>query len=333
MDTTELAERLVPFVQHHLGDPTATVANVEPGPGHAGFSYFFDAHANGEVRRYWMRLPPPGVKLEGTADVLRQVCALNALDGTDVPHCSVVWSGDDPRWFGVPYFVVDRLDGDTLRDPEWVARFSPAQRVEMGRQAMTALAGIHRVEWQQKCQYLGEFWGFEFDVTRWDRFYERAAEPQLLALQPRVRQLLLDTIPANTRIGLYHGDFQGSNLLFSRDAKLLAVVDWELTGIGACLNDVGWICTFNDPRAWAHEGAASGSLTHADELEAMYREAWGEDPGNIDWFKALAAYKFAIISGLNLALHRRGKRPDPHWEVIKPSMQSLMEYALSLLTK
>jgi aminoglycoside phosphotransferase (APT) family kinase protein len=327
-----LAERLVPFVRHHLGDPGATVSGVEAGPGHAGFSYFFDAHANGKTSRYWMRLPPPGVKLEGTADVLRQVCALSALDGTDVPHCPVVWSGDDPQWFGVPYFMVDRLDGDTLRDPAWIAQFSKEQRREMGRQAMTALAGIHRAPWEEKCGYLGGFWGFEFDVTRWDRFYERAAEQHLLALQPQVRELLLSHTPEDTRIGLYHGDFQASNLLFSKDAKLLAVVDWELTGIGACLNDVGWICAFNEPRAWAHAGAASGTLPYAEELEAMYREAWGGNPGNIDWFKALAAYKFAIISGLNLSLHRRGKRHDPHWEDIAPSMKSLMEYAMSLLS-
>src|SRR5262245_36942874 len=114
MDTSELEERLGPFVRHHLEDEGATVEGVVPAPGHAGFSYFFDARTGGALKRYWMRLPPPGVKLEGTADVMRQVTVLNALDGTDVPHCSVVWSGTDEQWFGVPYFVVDRLDGDTL---------------------------------------------------------------------------------------------------------------------------------------------------------------------------------------------------------------------------
>jgi hypothetical protein len=57
----------------------------------------------------------------------------------------------------------------------------------------------------------------------------------------------------------------------------------------------------------------------------------GGEPGDIRWFKALAVYKFAIISGFNLMLHRRGKRDDPHWEEIKPSMQTNMEYALRML--
>jgi aminoglycoside phosphotransferase (APT) family kinase protein len=331
MDIPELEVRLQNFVREHLGDVTATVSGVVAAPGHAGFSYFFDATANGGVERFWMRLPPPGARLEGTADVMRQVTALSALEGTGVPHCPVVWSGTDERWFGAPYFVVRRLEGDTLRDQEWWAPYTDEQRRWMGEQVTGALAAIHRVDWETKCGYLGGFWGFDEDVTRWDRFHERAAEPQLLALQPRVREALLANIPEGTRIGLYHGDYQGTNFLFARDARLLAILDWELTGIGACLNDLGWLLAFNEPRAWAHVDGSMGSLPYADELEAMYREAWGADPGSVAWFKALAAYKFAIISGLNLSLHRRGKRVDDHWETIMPSMKSLMEYAMELV--
>jgi aminoglycoside phosphotransferase (APT) family kinase protein len=327
VDLDELAERLVPFIRTQLDDPFAKVDSVATGPGHAGFTYFFDAITDEGRSSYFLRLPPAGVKLEGTADVLRQVAAIRALEGSGVPHAPILWSGDDPQWFGCPYFVQPRLKGDTLKD-EWPLQFSPEQNVEMARQGMAALAGIHRVD-PAKAAYLGEFWGFEFDVTRWDRFYERAAEPQLLALQPQVRQLLLDKIPHDARIGIYHGDFQWSNLLYSAEAKLLAVVDWELCGIGATLNDVGWICAFNEPAAWAHERSSVMPLT--DELEAMYRESWREPIANLEWFKALALYKFAIISGFNLMLHRRGKRHDPHWEEMAPSMQSNMAFAMELL--
>lgn len=331
MQVEELQQRLGPFVQKHVS-ADALVTHAEPGPGHAGFSYFFDVLAGGETKRYFLRLPPPDVKWEGTADVLRQVAALNALEGTAVPRARVLWSGDDLQWFGCPYFIQPRLNGDTMREAARMDIYSPAQRKHMARQAMTALAGIHKVDGQAKAPYLGEFWGFEFDVTRWDRFYERAAEQELLALQPRVRELLLANIPSDTRISLYHGDFQWSNLLYSDDAELLAVVDWELTGIGAVLNDLGWIGLFNEPRAWAHDGSTRGLMGTADELEALYTEAWGSNPGNVRWFKALAGYKFSIISGFNLMLHRRGKRHDPHWEDIKPSMRANMEFAMEMLS-
>ncbi len=328
MELDELQARLVPFVREKLGDPGARVENVAKGPGHAGFSYFFDAVlSDGERRAYFLRLPPPGVKLEGTADLMRQVTAVRALEGTGVPHAPIVWAGTEADWFGLPYFVQPRLPGDTLKD-DYPERFSDAQLRDMARQAMVALAGIHRVP-RERLGYLGEFWGYEFDVTRWDRFYERAAEQELLALQPRVKQLLLEKVPHEAPIGLYHGDFQWSNLLYSPAGELLAVIDWELCGVGPTLNDLGWVCAFSDPAAWAHDRGSR--MPHADELEGWYWEAMGSRPGDIRWFKALAVYKFAIISGFNLMLHRRGKRHDPHWEEIKPSMQANMEYALRML--
>ena len=268
------------------------------------------------------------MKWEGTADLMRQVAAITAIKDTDVPHAPILWSGTDEQWFGCPYFVQPRLEGDTLKD-EYPARFTDAQLRDMARQAMVALAGIHRVD-PARAPYLGEYWGYEFDVNRWDRFYERAAEPDLLALQPRVKELLLKKIPHDSRIAIYHGDFQWTNLLYSPAGKLSAVIDWELCGIGPVLNDVGWLCVFSDPAAWAHQ--QNLRMPHGDELETWYREACGSDPGDIRWFKALAVYKFAIISGFNLMLHRRGKRDDPHWEDIKPSMQTNMEYAMAMLT-
>lgn len=328
MELDEVGGRLVPFIRAKLDDPNATVEKVAKGPGHAGFSYFFDAVSDGLRTSYFLRLPPPGVKLEGTADVMRQVAAVRAMEGTKVPHAPILWASAEEDWFGVPYFVQPRLDGDTLKD-DWPLQFSNGHLRDMARDAMHALAGIHKVD-PAKAPYLGEYWGYEFDVTRWDRFYDRAAEQELLALQPRVKQLLLEKIPHDARIGIFHGDFQWSNLLYSRKAELLAVIDWELCGIGPALNDLGWICAFSDPEAWAHQ--QQQRMPHGDELETWYREAYGQVEGNVRWFKALAMYKFAIISGFNLMLHRRGKRDDPHWEDIKPSMKSNMEYALKMLT-
>ena len=337
MRVEDLARRLAPFCRAKYGGDVR-VFGVHTMPGHAGFSYGFSvATAAGTPESWFIRLPPPNVNWRGTADVLRQVAALNALEETAVPHCRVRWSGDDLEWFGCPYFVVPKLDGDVLRlgPEEWASALDDEVHLDMGRQVMTALAGIHKVD-AARAPYLGEPVPFNEDVERWDRFYERAADPECLARVPDCRRRLLDALPSDAPVGIFHGDFQTSNLFFSmptaeRPPELLAVIDWELTGIGATLNDVGWICTFSDRDAWAKGSGERPMFLDPETLMALYVEAYGDPLPDLNWFRALAAYKFAIITGFNLSLHRRGKRVDPSWEVTKNSMAPLIDRALELL--
>ena len=342
MRVDELQARLGPFCQAKYGG-TVRVFDVHAMPGHAGFSYGFSVEAAGGVESWFIRLPPPNVNWRGTADVLRQVEVLNALDGTDVPHCSVRWAGADLEWFGCPYFVVPKLAGDVLRlgPGEWATALTDEKRLDLGRQAMRALAAIHQVD-AAKTPYLGEPVRFVEDVERWDRFYERAADPECLARAPDCRRRLLETLPKDAPIGIFHGDFQTSNLFCAAsgddDGRLLAVIDWELTGIGATLNDIGWICTFSDPAAWAKGSGERPMFLDPETLMGLYVEEYRQQSANeppslpaMNWFRALAAYKFAIITGFNLSLHRRGKRVDPSWELTGLSMTPLIDRALELL--
>jgi aminoglycoside phosphotransferase (APT) family kinase protein len=333
MEIAELEPCLVRFARAKYADESAQVTQVHKMPGHAGFAYGFSVTSHGRTESWFLRIPPPNVRWEGTADVMRQVTALRALDGTDVPHCTVKWAGTELEWFGRPYFVVPKLEGDVLRlgKGEWGQKLSAETLGDTARQAMTALGHIHRVDWRRSCAYLGHPIPFDQDVIRWDRFMPKVAEPERMALQPRVRERLLATIPSGAPVGLFHGDFQASNLFYSFTGRLLAVIDWELCGIGATLNDLGWTVTFNDPAAWATDGGVTGFFSSPQALIAMYEEAYGARVPDIDWFRALAAYKFAIITGFNLGLHRRGKRVDATWEVTGLSLSTLLGRALELL--
>jgi len=346
MQLAELENRLPAFCQAKYGHGNPRLGEVVKMPGHAGFAYGFRVDIEGRTDSWFLRLPPPDVNWVGTADVLRQVAALRAMDGTKVPHCRVEWAGDDLEWFDRPYFVVPWLEGDVMRfgqgdgrrdvEREWGADLTQKQKLDLGRQAMSALAGIHKVD-PSLAVYLGSPVRLADDVERWDKFFARAAEPDRLALVPEVRALLLKKMPIDPPVGIFHGDYHVGNLFCDTSAcKLTAVIDWELCGIGAVQNDVGWAATFSDPRAWdLREGGGPGGrnmFLDPDTLIELYNEAYGTTLGNMKWFRALAAYKFSIITGLNLSLHRRGKREDPMWEDIGTSMTPLIERAHQLLS-
>ncbi len=167
--------------------------------------------------------------------MLRQVTGLEALEGTDVPHCRVRWRGgpDDLESLGRPYFVVEQLGDGVVGmggGAGWVADLTAAQRTKMGRQAMDALAGIHPVDWQARCGYLGEAVSLADDVTRWDRFVAKAADPDALGDVPALRQLLLERMPGSAHVGLFHGDLHSPTCGARRLAS--CALDWELWGMG-----------------------------------------------------------------------------------------------------
>lgn len=332
MTLEELRNYLPRFCCAMYSDETAAVTDVIKMPGHAGFAFGFTVTSKGKTEKWFLRLPPPNVKHTGTADVLRQVAVLNVLPDS-LPHCSVKWSGVDTQWFGRPYFVVPQLDGDVARTDQdsWVAKLDTSRRESMAQQAIAALVGIHQLNWH-RTPYLGNPINCKDDVLRWDRFLEKVAEPQLFQQVPQIKALLLKHLPIEVRVGIFHGDFQWSNLFYSSQGELLAVIDWELVGVGAVLNDLGWIATFNDPAAWAEQRSNLALMPQADTLIAMYEQASGTSLPDLNWYRALACYKFAIITGFNLMLHRRGKRHDPMWETRKDSIQPLLQRTLQLLS-
>jgi aminoglycoside phosphotransferase (APT) family kinase protein len=342
MDIADLAPRLTACCRGHTGDGRAEVADIEVLPGHAGLSWGFSLRYDGITERLVLRLPPAGVRWVGTADVLRQARVMQALAGTTVPVPRVRWAGDDLQWFERPYTIVERLAGGTVRitavgPGEFDLRDRPSLQ-RLARDAVAALSALHRVDWRQKLPDWGPPPSPADEVTRWDWLLERNADPArssdpaLTAAAPRVREQLMARLPAPRHQGICHGDFQWSNL-FVDGKRLVGVLDWELAGIGEMLMDLGWFCVFNDRESWAGAAAPIVPLPEPEEIVGYYEEADGAPVRDGAWYRALAGYKFALITGLNLTLHRRGRRPDPLWEEMAPSAPRLLERAEELLRR
>ena len=150
LELEELQRRLIPFRLAHYQDDAVEVKDVFKMPGHAGFAYGFSVQTASAIDKWYIRLPPPGVKLQGTADVLSQVAALSMIPDS-VPHCAVKWSGDDLQWFGRPYFIVPQLEGDVVKltGDGWVEALGQSTRIGMAQQGIDALVKINCMDWRK----------------------------------------------------------------------------------------------------------------------------------------------------------------------------------------
>jgi aminoglycoside phosphotransferase (APT) family kinase protein len=317
-------------VHYHQG---VTATPPEVMPGHAGLSFGFRVEHRGAVLDdLVVRLPPAGVRRSGNTDVLRQVPLLRALGAAGVPVPPVPWWDADEQWFGVPYLMTARLPGSTyaMRAPAPdVAAIAPR---DVLHQAVDALASIHTFDWRTHLARWEEPKDLPAEIRFWDPILAKSAEPGWVAQGERVRDRLLATVPVDGPVGVFHGDFQTNNVLF-HGGRLVAVLDWEISGIGDQRLDLGWLLMMNDAASWA-TGAELPSLPAFAELVDRYAAATGRTVslGDIDWFRALAGYRFGVISCFNVMLHRTGKRPDPEWDLIAPSVEHLFGRAAELLT-
>ena len=331
VDLPDLAARLSRWALHFYG-PGARVDGVEVMPGHAGLSFGFTVGATGrEAERLVMRVPPKGVKRRGNTDVLRQVPLLQALKAHGSPVATVRWWGEDEQWFDVPYVMVERLPGSTsivrTGDPAY-AGVDPAL---LFGQAIDALAHIHRLDWLRSLAGWEAARPLDEEIAFWEPILAKAAEPEWIAMGEETRDLLLAHRPVDPPIGVFHGDFQTSNLLFDNN-RLVAVLDWEISGIGAQLLDLGWLIMMNDAESW-HDGDQLVGVPPFEFFVDRYAAASGRSLSleDVAFYRALSGYRFGAISGLNVMLHRTGKRPDVEWERIALSVPSLFGRASALL--
>lgn len=315
------------------GDPGAQVCDVEPLPGHAAFGcrFVLRSAADPAPRKLVLRLAPEGVRIAGPADVVLQAKRMQSLADTEVPVPPILWYGDEPGFFGRPYFVAGFVESFKLAErPE--LRCDEIQR--LARLGVRTLAALHRVDWRARRAAWGEPQPLAEEMRRLDHLLDRPTlDPRDVARAPQLRERLRAGVP-ETPPGCVHGDFQWGNVLFD-ERGVAAVIDWEMALLGPVLLDLGWLCFFADPGPGVDLGRMREITPLApDEIVAIYWESAGfaVSRKDVNWFSAFACYRLGVLSCFNVMLHRRGKRHDPEWETMAVAAPRMFEHGLELLS-
>jgi aminoglycoside phosphotransferase (APT) family kinase protein len=310
--------------REQLGRPELRVVSIDPIPeGHSGFTYYVGTEDSAGARRYVLRLPPPGARIAGPADVIRQGRIMAALHSAGLPAPAIPAMSSEPVVDGRPFVLMEAIEGTRIEKAG--AEHRP---LDISASAIDVLKRLQALPLDRTGIGDEEAVGLQAEMMRWAWLMQRAPE-ELTTRAGELGEELVRKVPDERAPTLVHGDYHYGNMLF-RGADVVAVLDWEIAQIGQPLLDLGCLCIVSVRRQY--QGAPNPGGAIDVDIEDLYR-LYGADPGEMRWYLALSLYKYASIFGYNLMLHRRGKRPDPMYEGLTDTITGMIDEGIALLTR
>ncbi|PIW29759.1 MAG: phosphotransferase family protein [Rhodospirillales bacterium CG15_BIG_FIL_POST_REV_8_21_14_020_66_15] len=254
-------------------------------------------------RRFVLRKKPPGDLLPSAHAVDREFRIMSALKGGAVPVADPLMLCMDDGVIGQAFYVMAHVDGRVFRELE-LPGMAPHERAAVYDAMNATLANLHRVDWRAAgLQDFGREGGYAArQVKRWTGQYQASATDHLAAMD-RLIEWLPDNVPTEAETTIAHGDFRLENMIFHpTEAKVLAVVDWELATLGDPLADLAYNCLpwhMPDPRRGdlrANDPAATGIPSETDYLAAYARRTGRADLGDWTFYLVLSLFRLGAIA-------------------------------------
>uniref|UniRef100_A0A8C4TYP4 Acyl-CoA dehydrogenase family member 11 n=1 Tax=Falco tinnunculus TaxID=100819 RepID=A0A8C4TYP4_FALTI len=179
----------------------------------------------------------------------------------------------------------------------------PAERSALYIAMIETLALLHSFDLQSLgLQGYGKGPGYcKRQVSTWKRQYDAAAHADIPAMT-KLAEWLANNLPSDdNEERLIHGDFRIDNIIFHpTKARVLAVLDWELSTAGHPLADLAYACLFY---FWptSTKDLVQGTVLETpslEELVSIYCHCRGISTtlSNFNFFLALSYFKMAAIS-------------------------------------
>jgi aminoglycoside phosphotransferase (APT) family kinase protein len=300
MGVPEMEQRLAAFLARQVGVEPVAVSGLRPLPGGASRE-LWSLDVRYETDGVSVHLPlvlrrdPSAAATSPGRDEFELLRAA-AADGVPVPR--VHWLGDDPI-LGGPFFLMARVDGETL--PRRLLRddaYADARRV-MTAQLGRILAAIHRIDRHtHRLTFLSEPGPDESpahnELERYEQIFRAIAPDPHPAFELALRWLRQRLPRDNGRV-VVHGDYRIGNVIFGPEG-VRAVLDWELAHVGDPMEDLGWLCL----RSWrfGNDDKPVGGIGMREELFRAYEDGGGRpvDPERVRFWEVLGNLKWAIMT-------------------------------------
>jgi aminoglycoside phosphotransferase (APT) family kinase protein len=301
------------------------IRSVEPSAqGHSGFTYFLRLEPpGGDDVTAVLRVPPPGARPIGPADILRQGRIMAALYRAGLPAPAVLAAVPAAATAsGRPFLIVEMVRGVGIEE---ASQTTPD--ADLAAAAVDALRAIWRLPVEESGLVGEEPVVPLAEIDRWERLVERSPA-ELVVDAASLARSLRSARPAVRPPVLVHGDYHYGNLLFNQ-GRVVAILDWEIAELGQPLMDLAALCLVPLRRRF-HNPVNPGGAVDVDSTALLELAQVSADEAC--WYLAVTCYKYAGILGYNLGLHRRGRRVDPVYETLEPTITGLLELGRELIS-
>ncbi len=310
-----LRAQLESWLGGHL--PGATIGDlvVPSSNGMSSETVLFDVTVPGEAeaRRLVARIAPDPAAdpVFETYDMERQFRTMQMVaEHTDVPVPTVLWLETDATAIGVPFFVMERIEGVVPPDvmpytfgDNWFFDAALEDQDRLERRAVEVLAALHQLSADGPAAFLaGPDDGrshLRRHVDDQRAYYEWVAgDGTRSPLIERGFAWLDEHWPADEGEPVFSwGDSRIGNMMF-QDFSPVAVLDWEMASIAPREVDLGWMIYihrfFQD---LAEDIGLTGmpQVLRRDRVAAVYAELTGHVPRDLDFYTTYAALRHGIV--------------------------------------
>jgi len=271
---------------------------IEFIPGGLSNPTFYVTYEN---RALVLRKQPAFGLLPSAHAVDREYRIMTALHGSDVPVPRTVLFHAGRDVVGTPFYVMERIEGRIFSDYSLAGVPSSARRgIYL---AMAEMMGrLHKIDW--KAAGLSDYGKpgnyFARQISRWSKQWQLSKTREDRNFE-RIIEWLSANIPASDETTICHGDFRLPNVMFHpTEARIVGVLDWELSTLGHPLADVAYNCLPWHLLPGEYGGlrgldlAALGIPNETDYLEAYYRTV-GRHGRVATFHYVFALFRLAVI--------------------------------------
>ncbi len=228
----------VASLERFLGMQIRSVEQFKGGQSNPTYRF---TEASG--KRYVLRRKPPGKLLPSAHAVDREYRVIAALHPTGFPVAKPLVLCEDESVIGTAFYVMDYIEGRVLWD-QALPGFSKAERFAVWEELNRVIALLHSIDYRTiGLETFGKPGNYiERQIARWTKQY-LASETDPIPAMNNLIDWLPKNIPPETGTTVVHGDYRLDNVIFHpTEAKILAVLDWELSTLGDPLADFAYHC-------------------------------------------------------------------------------------------